>query len=80
MYGIVQGMQLADATVSKSNRKWPQSSPKISAPLHSDMGFGTKLPIRSGNSEYPQKTCTSAGWFRKCGWNASTVDINQLES
>ena len=65
MYGILQGMQLADATVSGSNRRWPQSSRRISAPLHSAIGFGTKLPTRSGNSAYPQNTCTPAGWFGK---------------
>src|ERR1035438_10914590 len=73
-------MQLAGSTVSGSNRKWPQSSRRISAPWHSAIGFGTKLPTRSGNSEYPQNTCTPAGWFGKCGWWASTMDISQFES
>src|ERR1039458_4729659 len=52
----------------------------MSAPLHSVIGFGTKLPTRSGNSAYPQNTCTSAGWFTKCGCWASTMDVSQFES
>src|ERR1017187_8573130 len=38
---------------------------RISAPWHSAIGFGTKLPTRSGNSEYPQNTCTPGRLVRE---------------
>jgi len=50
MYGIRQGTQLAFSKIAGSKFRCPQSSRKISAPPHSDIGLATKSPTRSGCS------------------------------
>ena len=60
--------------------RWKHNSARISRPLHSGIGFFTKLPGWSISSAYTHITTVSAGCPGKCGWRLMVVLSTQLES
>ena len=74
LLGSMQGMQVEVSRISFfstsfwSNCRWPNSSSRISRPVHSGMVFFTNLPMLLSRSAVTQMTHVSRGWSGNKGW------------